>query len=295
MVSHISKIAMCMVLAVSCLVFADDKPERIDPDIAARNLTKKVDPVIPPLAKAAGVGGTVSADITVDAGGKVRSVTLISGHPMLAPAFIEGVKKWEYTPFVVGGHPVSVITRVEWKVDSPKYTQSQEKALRDYYPAFQDCYNLLRQGKDAEADSPCREAVSLSDQLPANRILERSTSREFLGHVLFRQRRFTESVPLYERAVEIRRTHEHSDTDADFADDNASLARAYAAVGNLVQSDTYYSQAVTIFKAAIVDLPVAKDNYTARLKSTLLEYAKLKAAMGQSEEASRLEKEASQL
>ena len=234
-------------------------------------------------------------DIVVDPSGKVSSVTLVSGHPMLAPAFIETVKKWEYAPFLKEGHPISVLTRVEWNVASPKHSQSQEKALHDYYPAFQTCYQLVKQGKGAEAETKCRETVALSDQLPDNRVLERSDSRVFLAHALYSQHKFLESVPLYEKAVEIRRPYEKSDRDADFASENASLARAYAAVDRLPEADTYYSQSVTIYKAAIVNLPEMKTNYAARLKSTLLEYAKLKAALGQNEEASRLEAEAAQL
>jgi TonB family protein len=289
------KAAVCLLVALSVLSGAQDKPERIDPDVANRNLTKKVEPPVPPLAKAAGIGGTVVVDVVIGATGKVTSVTLISGHPMLAPAFIEAVRKWEYAPFVEDGRATSVITRVEWKVDSPNYSKAQEKALQDYYPAFRTCYDLVRKGNDSQAEPKCRQALSLSDQLPENRVLERSSAREFVGHVLYRQNKFAESVPFYEKAVEIRSTYEHSDSDADFASDNASLARAYAAVGKLSDSDTYYSRAVTVFKAAIADLPSMKDNYTARLKSTLLEYAKLKAAIGQTDEASRLEKEADQL
>lgn len=289
------KAPFCLLLAVSVLSVAEDKPKRVEPDVATRNLTKKVEAAIPPLAKTLGIGGTVVADITIDPTGTVSSVTLISGHPMLAPAFIEAVKKWEYTPFLEGGRAVSVVTRVEWTVASPKYSASQEKALHDYYPAFQSCYDLLKQGKDKDAEQKCRETLALSDQLPENRVLERSDGRLYLAHALFRQRRFAESIPLYEKAVEIRRAHENSDRDADFASENASLARAYAAVGNLSQSDTYYSQAVTIYKAAIANLPEMKGNYTARLKNTLLEYAKLKAALGENDEASRLEKQAAQL
>jgi protein TonB len=289
------KLAFCLLLFVAAIGAAEDKPERVEPDVATRNLTKKVEPTVPPLAKAVGVGGTVVADIIIDPAGKVISVTIISGHPMLAPAFIETVKQWQYTPFLKSGHPVSVMTRVEWNVASPKYSPSQEKAVNEYYPAFQSCYDLLMQGKDKDAEQKCRETLTLADQLPENRILERSDARVFLGHALFRQRRFSESIPLYEKAVEIRRPYEHSDRDADFASENTSLARAYAAVGRLSESDASYSQAVTIFKAAIVNLPDMKDNYTARLKSTLLEYSKLKAAIGQNQEASRLEKEAGQL
>ncbi|HKI26662.1 MAG TPA: TonB family protein [Candidatus Sulfotelmatobacter sp.] len=289
------KAAFCLVLAVAIVSRAEDKPERVEPDVASHNLTKKVEPVVPPLAKAAGVGGTVVADITIDPSGKVSAVNLVSGHPMLAPAFIEAVKKWEYAPFLRDGQPVSVITRVEWKVDRPKYSQSQEKANRDYYPAFQSCYGFVKQGKATDAELKCRETVAISDQLPDSKVLERSDARVFLGHALYLQHKYADAVPVYQQAVDIRRPYEHSARDADFASENASLARAYWAMGKLSESDSYYSQAVTIFKAAIANLPEMKDNYTARLKSTLLEYAKLKAALGQNEEASRLEAEAAQL
>jgi TonB family protein len=233
------KVAFCLLVVGVAVSVAQEKPERVEPDVASRNLTKKVEPAVPPLAKAVGVGGAVVLDIVIDPSGKVSSVTLVSGHPMLAPAFIETVKKWEYVPFLKEGHPISVLTRVEWNVAGPNYSQAQEKALHDYYPAFQSCYDLLKQGKDKDAEQKCRETLALSDQLPENRILERSDGRLYLAHALFRQRRFAESIPLYEKAVEIRRAHENSDRDADFASENASLARAYAAVGNLSQSDTY--------------------------------------------------------
>jgi len=289
------KAAFWLLLAFAAVCVAQDLPERVDPDVASHNLTKKLEPMVPPLAKAVGVGGAVVLDIVVDASGKVSSVTLVSGHPMLAPAFIETVKKWEYAPFLKEGQPISVLTRVEWNVASPKHSQAQEKALHDYYPAFQTCYQLVKQGKSVEAETKCRETVALSDQLPDNRVLERSDSRVFLGHSLYSQHKFLESVPLYEKAVEIRKPYEKSDRDADFASENASLARAYAAVDRLPEADKYYSQAVTIYKAAIVNLPEMKENYTARLKSTLHEYAKLKAALGHNEEAARIEAQASQL
>jgi TonB family protein len=289
------KALSCLLLAVSAISVAEEKPARIEPDVASHNLTKRVEPAVPPLAKAVGLGGTVVLDIVVDTSGKVSSVTLVSGHPMLAPAFIEAVKKWEYAPFLTDGRPVSVTTRVNWTVASPKYSQAQEKALRDYYPTFQSCYDLLKQGKDKDAEQKCRETLTLSDQLPENRVLERSDARVYLGHAFFRQGRFEESVPLFEKAVEIRKSYQNSDRDADFASENASLALAYASVGRLSESDTYYSRAVTIYKAAIANLPAMKENYTTRLKSTLREYAKFKAALGQKEEAARLDEEAAEL
>ena len=283
-----------VVLIANALV-ATEQPKRIDPDLANQNLVKKVDPAVPPLAKSLGIGGSVILDVTISPDGRVSSVKVLAGHPMLAPAFVEAVKKWEYKPFTEDGRAIAVVTQVEWKVASPSYTKSEEKALQDYYPTFQTCYGLVRAGKDSDAEKRCSEAVALSDDLPANRIIERSSSRTFLAHALVGERRPNDAIQLYEKALEIYRGVEHSERDADFASDYANLARAYFLVGQLEKADPLYGRSVTIFEAAIVALPDMKENYTARLKSTLLEYAKLKDAKGEADSAKALEQQAAGL
>lgn len=214
---------------------------------------------------------------------------------MLAPAFIDAVKKWEYKPFLANGQAVTVSTTVEWIVGTAKHSTVKEKALQDYYPAFESCYKLAKEGKSVEADKKCNGAVVLADQLPQNRVLERSSARTFLGHALFQQHRFAEALPLYEKAVEIRKNYENSGSDADFASENANLARAYAALGQFDKADDFYSSAVTIFEAAIVSLPAMKENYMGRLKQVLSEYANLKIARGREDEATKLRDRAAHL
>ncbi len=289
-----SKVPLVFLL-LTALVIAEEKPIRIDPSIASQNLTNRVEPTVPPLAKAAGIGGTVSAEIVINAQGKVTSVKLLSGHPMLAPAFIDAVKKWEYKPFLANGRAVTVSTTVEWIVATPKHSTVEEKALQDYYPAFDSCYKLAKEGKSVEAEKRCKEAVTLADQLPQNRVIERSSARTFLGHALFQQHKFEEALPLFEKAVEIRKNYEKSGSDADFASENANLARDYAALGQFDKADGFYSNAVTIFEAAIASLPDMKENYAARLKQVLSEYSKLKTERGQQDEAARLRDKAAQL
>lgn len=50
----------------------------------------------PPLARAARIQGEVQLQLFLNYRGQVVSVTLLSGHPMLAPAAEEYVKKWEF-------------------------------------------------------------------------------------------------------------------------------------------------------------------------------------------------------
>src|SRR5207237_3635999 len=126
----------------------------------------------------------------------------------------------------------------------------------------------------------CLEAVILSDGLPTSRIIERSSSRTFLAHSLVGQGRPKDAIPVYEKALEIYRSVKGSERDADFASDHANLARAYSMTGQLDKADGSYAHSVVIFEAAIINLPDMKGNYTARLKRTLLEYAKLKNTEG---------------
>lgn len=286
---------LIFLLLMTSVSLAADSPKHVEPQVADRNLTHKFEPTVPPLAKTLGIGGTVSLEITISTEGKVGSVNVLSGHPMLAPAFVDAVKKWEYKPFVQDGQPIAVITRVDWSVPSPSHTNAEEKALKDYYPAFHICYQMVRDGKNSDAEKKCSEAVSLSDALPANRIIERSNSRTFLAHSLVAEKRPEEAIPLYEKALEIARGVEHSDRDADFASDHANLARAYFQIGKLDKADVLYGQSITIFEAAIVALPEMRENYTARLKRTLLECAKVKNARGEVDDAKALEQRAADL
>jgi TonB family protein len=107
-------------LLLVCLAYAavaqDTAPEArhvISSSEAAGSLSKKVNPVYPPLARQARIQGTVILKVVISKAGDVQSLQLSSGHPILAPAAIEAVKQWKYQPFVVNGEPVEVETTVQ--------------------------------------------------------------------------------------------------------------------------------------------------------------------------------------
>ncbi|MCX6629130.1 MAG: energy transducer TonB [Candidatus Solibacter sp.] len=76
-------------------------------------LISKVAPAYPPLAKQAGVQGSVTLSASVDETGSVDKVTVIRGHPLLVPAAIDAVKQWRFAPATVNGQPVRSTARVE--------------------------------------------------------------------------------------------------------------------------------------------------------------------------------------
>ncbi len=86
--------------------------QRVDQEVQSAKLIKKVDPVYPPLAKAARIQGTVQFTALIGKDGKVQNLTLVRGHPLLVNAAKEAVLQWEYEPTVIDGKPVEVITDV---------------------------------------------------------------------------------------------------------------------------------------------------------------------------------------
>jgi TonB family protein len=72
----------------------------------------KVAPDYPPIAKAAGVQGTVVLQATIGKDGRIEHLHVISGPPMLQQAALDAVKRWTYKPYTLAGEPVEVDTTV---------------------------------------------------------------------------------------------------------------------------------------------------------------------------------------
>ncbi len=72
-----------------------------------------VNPVYPPLARNARIGGTVVVDAVIDEHGNVVQVNALSGHPLLINAALKAVLQWKYEPTTLNGQPVSVELQVQ--------------------------------------------------------------------------------------------------------------------------------------------------------------------------------------
>lgn len=86
---------------------------RVSQTVMQGLLLQQVKPDYPPDAEKQRVEGVVLLQVRIDKKGNVDKVDLISGHPLLAPAAIEAVKKWKYKPFLLNGEAVTVETQVK--------------------------------------------------------------------------------------------------------------------------------------------------------------------------------------
>ena len=86
---------------------------RVSAGVTSGLLVRKVNPVYPPLARQARISGTMVLRAVISKDGSIENLSLVSGHPMLAPAAIDAVKQWKYKPYLLNGEPVEVDTEVQ--------------------------------------------------------------------------------------------------------------------------------------------------------------------------------------
>jgi TonB family protein len=285
--------SILLFLCTSTASAQTDTPKSISAAEATSHLTQRVEPTVPPVAKAVKIGGKVKLHIVISASGQVSVATFISGHPLLVKAAMDAVRQWKFKPFMEGETPISVATDVE--LEFPGGMTESESAVREKYFRVEDeCRGLIKDTKYGEAEPKCRQAVEVSNDLPKEIVLERSDALSLLANAIFLQHRFSEAIPFYEQALDLDKGYRKSD-DADLASEYENLARAYGFTGDLSKADGLYATAVSTFRAAIRSLPAMYENYSRRLQRALNEYAQLKDAEGQTEAASALRQQASEI
>jgi TonB family protein len=288
----VSLLVLLRLAVAPCLLAQDEIPE-ISKDEATKHLIKKVEPISPPIAKLAKVGGPVAAEIVIASDGSIESVKVITGAPLLISAAVTAIKQWKFDPFVENGYPIRVRTSVE-VVFPIGMSKDEQTARQAFFPAEDKCRQLVNEQDYSDGEEACSEAVELSSKLPSDAILERSTVQSLLGNALIFQGKTEESLPHYQEALKLNQNILQPN-DAGLASNYANLGRAYFRLGDVEKGDQMYSKAVEILEATVLNRPLEKDNYTQRLKDTLLEYARFKRDAGQTDAADALEAKANRL
>jgi protein TonB len=86
---------------------------RVGGNVQSAKLVRQPRPVYPQLAKQARIQGVVKLHALISKEGTIENLTLISGHPLLAPSALEAVKQWIYQPTLLNGEPVGVDTEID--------------------------------------------------------------------------------------------------------------------------------------------------------------------------------------
>lgn len=76
-------------------------------------LIRRVTPEYPALARSARISGKVVLSALIGVDGKIQSLKIISGHPLLVPASVAAVSHCLYAPTLLNDKPVEVSTIIE--------------------------------------------------------------------------------------------------------------------------------------------------------------------------------------
>jgi TonB family protein len=68
------------------------------PNEVVRRAKSKVEPVYPELARRMNITGVVKVQVVVAPNGTVKEAKVVGGHPLLANAALDAVKKWRFEP-----------------------------------------------------------------------------------------------------------------------------------------------------------------------------------------------------
>jgi periplasmic protein TonB len=85
---------------------------RISEGVSAGMLLTPIRPIYPPIAKAAGISGTVVVEAIISKVGTIESLHVVSGPEMLRRAALDAISVARYQPFRLNGEPTEVQTTI---------------------------------------------------------------------------------------------------------------------------------------------------------------------------------------
>ena len=283
-------------LTLPCLLAAPDPKSPCDkaPTISFADAQKRAvtapPPVIPPLAKAANIGGSVQVAVCVSETGEVVSTKLISGHPLLVTAAMENSKAWRFEPLKA---PFRTILEIEFvRQGTPTEQAREDTANQAYFAADEQCRTDLKQSNVEASVRDCSTALERVAALPVGRVNERRLANELVGHAYFRNRDFQNALTYYSEELKIARATLH-DYEAELAYAYHDVALVNHMLGNSAEAAQAYTKAEQILPVAAqrIHMDGLDKKYLATLKRIQQEHLALLKQVGDTAGAATLQKQ----
>lgn len=108
-----SKVERALVLTPLAAEASPTAPVEVGPNVAEKNLIRKVQPVYPAGAKANHVQGEVDLEEVISKEGVPLDIRVVSSpDDELTQSALEAVRQWRYRPTLWNGNPIEVVTKV---------------------------------------------------------------------------------------------------------------------------------------------------------------------------------------
>jgi TonB family protein len=225
-----------IVLVLACAAFGQASSTRVPPDEAAKHIISKPWPAYPPLAEQARIQGNVILEVPIYESGTVSAIRLVSGHPLLAQAALEDVKKWKFRPFELDGKPVTALTFVMVTFGSPADHGAADRAEMLFQDKFWTALELgqadLGKADYSGAESELNKAGDLLAPVSDGHrhTTERWRWATTMGNLAMAQRKDEEAEQHYKQALALY------DTDKDAPYRAATLVTSATCM--LLKNDT---------------------------------------------------------
>jgi len=92
------------------VIAAKPGPLNISRGVSAGMLLQPIEPVYPPIARAARQEGTVIIHAVISKDGRIESASVVSGPAMLQRSALDAVRNAHYRPYLLNGQPTEVET-----------------------------------------------------------------------------------------------------------------------------------------------------------------------------------------
>ncbi len=87
-------------------------PLRVSAGVAAGQLIVPIQPQYPAIARQIRLQGTVVVSAIIATDGRIESLRVLSGPPLLVNAAVEAIRQARYRPWQLNGEPVEVETTI---------------------------------------------------------------------------------------------------------------------------------------------------------------------------------------
>jgi len=85
---------------------------KVSEGVLEAQLISRIEPRYPTIAVLTKTEGTVRLHAIISRDGRITSLDVISGHPLLVKAALDAVQLWRYRPTMLNGEPVEVETSI---------------------------------------------------------------------------------------------------------------------------------------------------------------------------------------
>jgi len=77
-----------------------------------RYVTRRVNPVVPPQAKSAGVSGPVVIAVWLSKHGHLSKASVVEGDPLLREPALTALRQWSFRPYHLDQIPTEIKTQI---------------------------------------------------------------------------------------------------------------------------------------------------------------------------------------